>query len=87
MITPDLKAPIAGKNGYILFVDLSNGKSRVSGTALAQVYNSLGNDVPDVESADMLKNAFKAIQRLIAGNLIINIVYKVCSVTREMTNV
>ncbi|KOX70064.1 Phosphoribosylformylglycinamidine synthase [Melipona quadrifasciata] len=66
VITPDLKAPIAGKNGYILFVDLSNGKSRISGTALAQVYNSLGNDVPDVECADMLKNAFKAIQHLIA---------------------
>ena len=69
MITPDLKAPITGKNGYILFVDLSNRKSRVSGTALAQVYNSLGNDVPDVECPNMLKNAFKAIQHLIAGNL------------------
>ncbi|KAK9296578.1 hypothetical protein QLX08_009424 [Tetragonisca angustula] len=66
VITPDLKAPITGKNGYILFVDLSNRKSRVSGTALAQVYNSLGNDVPDVECPNMLKNAFKAIQHLIA---------------------
>ncbi|XP_043521833.1 phosphoribosylformylglycinamidine synthase isoform X2 [Frieseomelitta varia] len=66
VITPDLKAPITGKSGYILFIDLSNRKSRVSGTALAQVYNSLGNDVPDVECPNMLKNAFKAIQHLIA---------------------
>ncbi|XP_050484898.1 phosphoribosylformylglycinamidine synthase [Bombus huntii] len=66
VVTPDLKAPAAGKNGYILFLDLSNGKSRIGGTALAQVYKSLGNEVPDVQRVDMLKNAFKAIQQLIA---------------------
>ncbi|XP_043249233.1 phosphoribosylformylglycinamidine synthase [Colletes gigas] len=66
VITPDLKAPAMGKNGCILFVDLSNGQSRIGGTALAQVYKSLGNDVPDMQCAELLKNAFNATQRLIA---------------------
>ncbi|XP_076754672.1 phosphoribosylformylglycinamidine synthase [Xylocopa sonorina] len=66
VITPDFKAPAMGKTGYILFIDLSNGQSRIGGTALAQVYKSLGNEVPDVERPDMLRNAFNAIQRLIA---------------------
>ncbi|CAK9831747.1 Phosphoribosylformylglycinamidine synthase [Anthophora retusa] len=66
VVTPDLKAPATGKYGYMLFVDLSNGRSRISGTALAQVYGSLGDDVPDVDDAAMLKNAFKATQHLIA---------------------
>ncbi|XP_076278992.1 phosphoribosylformylglycinamidine synthase [Lasioglossum baleicum] len=66
VVTPDMKAPAAGKNGCLLFVDLSNGQSRIGGTALAQVYKSLGNDVPDMKRADLLKNAFKATQQLIA---------------------
>nr|XP_034190946.1 phosphoribosylformylglycinamidine synthase isoform X1 [Osmia lignaria] len=65
VVTPDLKAPAAGKNGYILFVDLSEGQSRLGGTALAQVYKSLGNDVPDIQHASILKSAFKATQRVI----------------------
>nr|XP_031826710.1 phosphoribosylformylglycinamidine synthase [Nomia melanderi] len=71
VVTPDLKAPAAGKNGWLLFVDLSNGQSRIGGTALAQAYKSLGNDVPDVEDADLLKNAFKATQQLIAEGKIL----------------
>ncbi|XP_026296488.1 phosphoribosylformylglycinamidine synthase [Apis mellifera] len=71
VVTPDLKAPAIGKNGYILFIDLSNGKNRIGGTALAQVYKSLGNEVPDVQQIDILKNAFKAIQLLIAEEKIL----------------
>ncbi|XP_076232300.1 phosphoribosylformylglycinamidine synthase [Calliopsis andreniformis] len=65
VVTPDLKAPAAGRCSCILFVDLSNGQNRIGGTALAQVYKSLGNDVPDIQSADALKNAFNATQKLI----------------------
>ncbi|XP_054001967.1 phosphoribosylformylglycinamidine synthase [Hylaeus anthracinus] len=66
VVTPDLKAPAAEKTGRILFVDLSNGRSRIGGTALAQVYKSLGNNVPDAQCPHILKNAFNATQRLIA---------------------
>lgn len=66
VVTPDLKAPAMGKSSCLLFIDLSNGNSRMGGTALAQVFNHLGNDVPDVERADLIKNAFNATQRLIS---------------------
>lgn len=65
IVTPDLKAPSVKKEGRLLYVDLSNGKSRIGGTALAQVYQQLGDDVPDVEDATLIKNAFNATQKLI----------------------
>lgn len=42
VVTPDLKVPSMGKKGVLLFVDLSNGYSRLGGTALAQAYKQLG---------------------------------------------
>ncbi|XP_012220316.2 phosphoribosylformylglycinamidine synthase-like [Linepithema humile] len=71
VITPDLKAPAAGRQGRLLFVDLSGGKSRLGGTALSQVYNQLGDDVPDVENAQAFRSAFDATQQLIADNKVL----------------
>lgn len=71
VITPDLKAPVTGRQGRLLFVDLSGGKSRLGGTALSQVYNQLGDDVPDVENAQAFRNAFDATQQLIADNKVL----------------
>lgn len=62
VVTPDLKLP---QTGTLLYVDLSNGKSRLGGTALAQCYNQLGNECPDVDSPKQLAMAFETIQMLI----------------------
>lgn len=71
VITPDLKAPAAGRQSYLLFIDLSRGKSRLGGTALSQVYNQLGDDVSDVEDAQTFRNAFDATQQLIADKKVL----------------
>ncbi|KAG7197513.1 hypothetical protein KM043_007191 [Ampulex compressa] len=71
VVTPDLKAPGMGKEGHLLFVDLSNGKSRLGGTALAQVYGQLGCEVPDIENPHQLKNAFIATQQLITDGKVL----------------
>lgn len=42
VVTPDLKAPALGKKGVLLYVDLSAGKSRLGGSALAQAFRQLG---------------------------------------------
>ncbi len=68
-ITPDLKKP--GESN-LLFIDLACGKQRLGGSALAQVYKQAGDEVPDVEDAKLLVNAFKAIQKLIAKDLILS---------------
>ncbi|KAJ3658174.1 hypothetical protein Zmor_009931 [Zophobas morio] len=65
VVTPDLKVPATGKTGQLLFVDLSNGQSRLGGTAVAQVFGQLGKECPDVENVEELKNAFVATQELI----------------------
>lgn len=65
LITPDLKAPAMGKKGVLLHIDLSRGYNRLGGSALAQCYKQLGNESPNLESAEDLKNAFNATQELI----------------------
>lgn len=60
-ITPDFKY----SNSTILFIDLSYNKTRLGGSALAQVYNQIGNEVPDFENIDNFKNIFNIIQNLV----------------------
>ncbi|TAL22297.1 MAG: phosphoribosylformylglycinamidine synthase, partial [Nitrospirae bacterium] len=69
VITPDIKQPGKSK---LLFIDLGNGRNRLGGTALAQVYSQIGNESPDVEDAKLLKRTFNAVQKLIYGNLILS---------------
>ena len=61
-VTPQLQK---GIDSRLLLLDLGNGKNRLGATALAQVYNQLGNDCADVESAEQLKAFFDLIQSLL----------------------
>ncbi|KAB0796519.1 hypothetical protein PPYR_10580 [Photinus pyralis] len=70
VVTPDLKAPSLGKKGTLLFVDLSHGKNRLGGSALAQCFGQLGDDVPDVDKPETFKSAFVATQQLIQESAI-----------------
>jgi len=70
VVTPDLKGPSRGQSGIILLVDLSGGKNRLGGTALAQCFEQLGDDVPDLDQPQVLKQAFIATQKLIRGEFI-----------------
>lgn len=67
VVTPDIKYPGESK---ILHIDLSGGKCRLGGSALAQVYNQIGDESPDVENAKQFVAAFNAIQTMINKNLI-----------------
>lgn len=69
-VTPDLK--LARDTGVILHVDLSPGKCRLGGTALAQVFNQLGDEVSDLEDAEMLKTAFNLTQKLVKERKIVS---------------
>jgi phosphoribosylformylglycinamidine synthase len=61
-LTPQLRTD-CGETAIIL-LDLGRGKNRLGASALAQVTQQLGNDTPDVDSADDLKAFFAAIQQL-----------------------
>ncbi|ENN76633.1 hypothetical protein YQE_06853, partial [Dendroctonus ponderosae] len=71
VITPDFKAPSMGKQGVLLFVDISRDANRLGGSALAQCCKQLGNNVPDLHSAKDLKNAFAATQELIKDGAVL----------------
>ncbi len=53
----------------ILLLDL--GKSRLGGSALAQVYNATGSDAPDVDEPAKLKGLFDAVQKLNSDGLLL----------------
>jgi phosphoribosylformylglycinamidine synthase len=61
-LTPQLITD-AGETVLIL-VDLGRGKNRLGASALTLVTEQLGNETPDLDSADDLKGLFAAIQRL-----------------------
>ena len=45
---------------YLL--DLSGGRRRLGGSALAQCYSQLGDCSPDVDDAELLGRGFNAVQ-------------------------
>ncbi len=66
VITPDIKKP----GSPLLYLDLGGGRSRMGGSALAQVMGQMGDVSPDLEDAGLLRNCFVAVQELIACDFI-----------------
>jgi phosphoribosylformylglycinamidine synthase len=61
-LTPQLRMDCG--DTVMILVDLGRGKNRLGASALSLVTQQLGNDAPDVDSADDLKGFFAAIQQL-----------------------
>ncbi|KAF8939448.1 hypothetical protein BGZ58_009724 [Dissophora ornata] len=59
--TPELITDVK-ENTVLVLIDLADGKERLGGSAIAQVYKQIGDEVPDVESAEVVKAFFQAIQ-------------------------
>jgi phosphoribosylformylglycinamidine synthase len=59
-LTPELQAG----DTVLLLIDLGRGKNRLGGSALAQVYNQIGDQSPDLDNSQDLKDFFKLIQSL-----------------------
>lgn len=66
-VTPDIKQPGKSK---LMFIDLSGGKYRLGGSALAQVHKQVGNESPDVDDPSLFRRGLEAIQAMIAGGSI-----------------
>ncbi|KAF5184241.1 Phosphoribosylformylglycinamidine synthase [Thalictrum thalictroides] len=66
-VTPDLKLQ---DGGVLLHIDFAKGKRRVGGSALAQVFDQLGDDCPDLDDVPYFRRAFEAVQDLLADGLI-----------------
>ena len=68
-LTPQLQNNIG--DTQLLLIDLGDGRDRLGGSALAQVYRQVGNQAPDVDSAELFKGFFAAIQALNASSLLL----------------
>jgi phosphoribosylformylglycinamidine synthase len=68
-LTPQLKS--MDESSYLLLFDLGDDKNRLGGSCLAQAYNRVGGDTADLDSPDLLKNFFAAIQELNERDMIL----------------
>ena len=65
-VTPDLKKG----DSVLILVDLGKGRNRLGCSALAQVYNQVGDDHPDFDDPDMFRNFFHATQDMLGQGLL-----------------
>jgi len=54
----------------LILLDLSGGKQRLACSVLAQVYNQVGTQTPDVDDSSLLKSGFLAIQKLLSKGVL-----------------
>lgn len=66
-LTPDLKEA----DSVLLLIDLGKGKNRLGGSALAQVYNQMGCESPDIDDPADLTAFFESIQELLRNKKIL----------------
>ena len=50
------------EGSLIVFIDLAQGKKRLGGSCLAQVYSQIGAEAPDVEDAGLIRKFWHLIQ-------------------------
>jgi phosphoribosylformylglycinamidine synthase len=68
-VTADLKRIPASA---LLLIDLGAGKNRLGGaSALAQAYNQVGGDCPDLTDPDLLRALYDAVQEMVGRQLIL----------------
>ena len=59
------------RNSHIYYIDFSFDTLKLGGSALAQVLNKLGNEVPTVKEPEYFSDAFNAVQEAIEKGLIL----------------
>ncbi|WP_017445625.1 phosphoribosylformylglycinamidine synthase [Gayadomonas joobiniege] len=62
-VTPQIRTD-KGDSSLIL-IDLGNKQNRIGASCLTQVYQQLGDQGPDLDSPELLKNYFNAVQALL----------------------
>lgn len=62
VLTPQLRTDLGDTD--LILLDLGAGQNRMGLSALAQVYNEVGQSVPDLDDADTFATFFAAVQEL-----------------------
>lgn len=68
-LTPQLRTD-AG-DSVLLLIDLGDGRQRLGGSVLGQVYGSIGAETPDMHDATLLRTAFLTVRDLARQGLVL----------------
>ncbi len=68
-LTPQLQLDVGETD--LLLIDLSHGRNRIGGSALAQVFNATGSEVPDVDAPEKLAAFFTTVQKLASDEMLL----------------
>lgn len=61
--TPQLRTDVTQPT-VLVFLDLAEGKQRLGGSALAQVFKTIGSEAPDVDNPAVLRSFFDGCQNI-----------------------
>ncbi len=68
-LTPQLRTDLGDTD--LVLIDLGQGRNRLGGSALGEVYQQIGDRCPDIEQPENLKALFEAVQELGREGLIL----------------
>ncbi len=68
-LTPQLEA--CDESSYLLLFDLGGGRNRLGGSCLAQCFQLVGGETPDLDDPQLLRRFFAAIQELNARHMLL----------------
>jgi phosphoribosylformylglycinamidine synthase len=68
-LTPQLRP--TDEQSYLLLFDLGGGANRLGGSCLAQAFNRVGGEAPDVDNPEVLRDFFAAIQELASRDMLL----------------
>ncbi|CAG0887542.1 unnamed protein product [Cyprideis torosa] len=71
VLTPDLKGPLKGMETSLVLVKPSS-KWRTGGSALAQCFGQIGDEVPDIHDAASFLESFNGIQKALKDGLLLS---------------
>lgn len=69
--TPALRRFEDVGESVLMFVDLSFGRKTLGGSGLAQVFNEIGTECPDVRDVDLFRDFFDATQQLQEAGIVL----------------
>ena len=67
-ISKTLTPQLQDVDSQLILIDLGEGRQRLGGSVLAQVYRQLGDDCPDLDNVKLFKTFFETIQQLNSQN-------------------
>lgn len=69
--TPALRSVEDVGDTVLMFVDLSFGRKTLGGSALAQVFNQVGDECPDLRDVEIFRDFFDATQQLQEAGIVL----------------